>query len=161
MAEKITIAEMKLLINKGIIKKGTIVQILNKDYIDYKIEEILHFNDDEEYVFKLKKLENSDKVMVRQSYITGIEHMNPKRFVEAYSVDDELNTIEINDKTNVSKNVIGKKEASINNIQLKNGMKVILHNDVIKRMNNKPLNVKGVGDSIKLVAPRGRPRKNV
>ena len=78
MAEKITIDEMKLLINKGIVKKGTIVQILNKDYIDYKIEEILHFNDDEEYVFKLKKLENSDKVMVRQSYITGIEHMDVK-----------------------------------------------------------------------------------
>lgn len=160
MTEKITVDEMKLLIDKNIIKKGTIVQILNKDYIDYKIEEILYLNDEEEYVFKLKKLENSDKVMVRQSYITGIEHMNLKRFIEAYSVDDEISTINILKRTNVGKSVLNKKEAVLNGIKLSNGIKIILHHDSNNKMNNKPLTVKGVGDSIKLVAPRGRPKKN-
>lgn len=158
MSENITAEEMKLLIDKNIIKVGTIVQIRNNNYVDYAIQKILY--SDNQYIFYLKNLDTLVESIVKQEYITGIEHMNLKRFIEAYSVDDEISTINILKRTNVGKSVINKKEAVLNGIKLTNGIKIILHHDSNIRMNNKPLTVKGVGDSIKLVAPRGRPKKN-
>ena len=82
------------------------------------------------------------------------------RIMEAYLVDDELNTHDIIRKTDVLNNVIGKKTAKVAGIQLENGIKLVLHKDITEKYNNKILTVSGVGSSIKLTAPRGRPKKN-
>ena len=86
--------------------------------------------------------------------------MDVERIIQAYEVNDELNTYDVKEKTDVEETVIGKEEAILNGIELDDGMRFIFHNDVNQKYNNKTLTVSGVGSSIKLSAPRGRPKKN-
>jgi hypothetical protein len=109
-------------------------------------------------------MNEKDKV-IPYTKIWVIEDMTLERIIQAYCVDDELNIIEIDDETDVKKDIIGVYEYVFKTsdgriIELKDGMKMIFHNDVSDKYRNRLLTVKGVGESIKLVAQRGRPKKN-
>ena len=160
MKEKITRKQYLWLVDKGIIHEGMMINLNNCDYIDYKITKIFPCR----YVNEMPKLQvqnmEDDKLgLAAYNSITGIEYMDADRFVQAYEVDDEMTMINVIKKTNVEKTIIGKKNAKVNGQELEDGMKIFLHNDSNPKFCNKPLTVKGTGDSIKLIAPRGRPKK--
>ena len=157
MSNNVSKEQFNLLVDKGILHKGGFIQLFSDIGADYKILDILNEN---EYKFNVYNIDTRKSKIVPQSDIQIIEDMAIDRIMEAYLVDEELNTHDIIKKTDVAKTVIGKKNASISGIELEDGMKLVLHNDKTTNYNNKILTVSGVGSSIKLSAPRGRPRKN-
>lgn len=149
--------KIKLLIDKGIIKVNEYLQLYNDEFGDYRIVQIIS---GDVYKFLVKNLDTYVLKTIEQSQIKSIDDMDIERIIKAYEVDDELNTYNIIIKTNVDKDVIGKETSKINGIELEDGMHIILHNDVNEKYNGKILTVSGVESSIKLTAPRGRPKKN-
>ena len=153
MKEKISKEQFAWLVDKGIIHEGMIVNLNGCDYVDFKIMKINDTN------LEVKNMENDLLMNTSYNTISSIEYMDIDRFVKAYEVDDEMNMVDVIKKTNVEKTIIGKKSAKINGVELSDGSKIFLHNDSNPKFCNKPLTVKGVGSSIKLIAPRGRPKK--
>ena len=156
----LTKEQMEFLVNKGVLKEGIFIMIENEPYVDYKILGI-----DEDYNLTIRDIMNEKDKVIPYTKIWVIEDMTLERIIQAYCVDDELNIIEINDKTDVKKDIIGVCEYVFKTsdgriIELEDGMKMIFHNDVNDKYRNKVLTVKGVSSSINLVAPRGRPKKN-
>lgn len=151
--EKISKEQYLWLVDKGIIHEGMMVNLNGCDYVDFKI---IKLNDTK---LEVKNMENDLLLNTTYKSITSIEYMDIDRFVKAYEVDDEMNMVDVIKKTNVEKTIIGKKSAKINGVELSDGSKIFLHNDSNPKFCNKPLTVKGVGSSIKLIAPRGRPKK--
>ena len=151
--EKISKEQYLWLVDKGIIHEGMMVNLNGCDYVDFKIMKI---NDTK---LEVRNMENDLLMNTTYNTLTSIEYMDIDRFVKAYEVDDEMNMVNVIKKTNVEKTIIGKKSAKINGIELTDGSKIFLHNDSNPKFCNKPLTVKGVGSSIKLIAPRGRPKK--
>lgn len=156
----LTKEQMEFLINKGVLKDGIFIMIENEPYVDYKILGI-----DEDYNLTIRDIMNEKDKVIPYTKIWVIEDMTLDRIIQAYSVDDELNIIEIDDETDVKKDIIGVYEYVFKTsdgriIELKDGMKMIFHNDVSDKYRNRLLTVKGVSESIKLVAQRGRPKKN-
>lgn len=155
--------EVNFLVEKGVIKNNSMVQICNQVYPgmkvpDYKIMK-LYQNGNNWVDMTVKNIETDVNYKLPINRIVAIDDMKVERMVQAYSVEDELNTIDVIKKTNVNKTIVGKKSVKVNGTQLEDGMRLFLHNDSDKRMNNKVLTVRGVGSSIVLVAPRGRPKK--
>lgn len=157
MSNNLSKEQFNLLVEKGILHKNGFVQLYDDKGTDYKILDIL---DKDEYNFYVKNIDTKECKTISQKMIEIIEDMPIDRIMEAYLVDDELNTHDIIRKTDVLNNVIGKKTAKVAGIQLENGIKLVLHKDITEKYNNKILTVSGVGSSIKLTAPRGRPKKN-
>lgn len=153
MKEKISKEQYLWLVDKGIIHEGMMVNLNGCDYVDFKI---IKLNDTK---LEVKNMENDLLLNTTYNTLTSIEYMDIDRFVKAYEVDDEMNMVDVIKKTNVEKTIIGKKSAKINGVELSDGSKIFLHNDLNPKFCNKPLTVKGVGSSIKLIAPRGRPKK--
>lgn len=153
MKEKISKEQYLWLVDKGIIHEGMMVNLNGCDYVDFKI---IKLNDTK---LEVKNMENDSLLNTTYNTLTSIEYMDIDRFVKAYEVDDEMNMVDVIKKTNVEKTIIGKKSAKINGVELTDGSKIFLHNDLNPKFCNKPLTVKGVGSSIKLIAPRGRPKK--
>ena len=151
--EKISKEQYLWLVDKGIIHEGMMVNLNGCDYVDFKI---IKLNDTK---LEVKNMENDLLLNTTYNTISSIEYMDIDRFVKAYEVDDEMNMVDVIKKTNVEKTIIGKKSAKINGVELSDGSKIFLHNDSNPKFCNKPLTVKGVGSSIKLIAPRGRPKK--
>ena len=156
----LTKEQMEFLVNKGVLKEGIFIMIENEPYVDYKILGI-----DEDYNLTIRDIMNEKDKVISYKKICVIEDMTLDRIIQAYSVDDELNIIEIDDKTDVKKDIIGVYEYVFKTsdgriIELEDGMKIVFHNDVSDKYRNRLLTVKGVGESIKLVAQRGRPKKN-
>jgi len=149
--------KIKLLIDKGIIKVNEYLQLYDDEFGDYRIAQIIS---GDVYKFLVKNLDTYALKTIEQNQIKSIDDMDIERIIKAYEVDDELNTYNVVKKTDVDKDVIGKKTATLNGIELEDGMRIILHNDVNKKYNGKVLTVSGVESSIKLTAPRGRPKKN-
>lgn len=145
--------QINLLINKGIVKKGIFINVFEDDF-DYRITDINDTN------FVLLNVDTKQSKTISYKDIRNIEDMDVERILQAYMVDDELSTHHIKNETNISKNVLGKKHAKIDDVDLEDGIKFILYNDSTSKFNNKILTVSGVGSSIKLSAPRGRPKKN-
>ena len=156
----LTKEQMEFLVNKGVLKEGIFIMVENEPYVDYKILSI-----DENYNLTIRDIMNEKDKVIPYTKIWVIEDMTLDRIIQAYSVDDELNIIEIDDETDVKKDIIGVYEYVFKTsdgriIELKDGMKMIFHNDVNDKYRNRLLTVKGVSESIKLVAQRGRPKKN-
>lgn len=156
----LTKEQMEFLVNKGVLKDGIFIMIENEPYVDYKI-----LNIDKEYNLRIRDIMNEKDKVIPYTKICVIEDMTLDRIMQAYCVDDELSIIEINDETDVKKDIIGVCEYVFKTsdgriIELEDGMKIIFHNDVNDKYRNRLLTVKGVGESIKLVAQRGRPKKN-
>ena len=157
MLNNLTTNQFRLLVNKGIIKENGYLQLYDDELGDYRISKIISGS---VYKFLVKNLDTYAMKTVEQNQIKSIEDMDVERIIQAYEVNDELNTYDVKEKTDVEETVIGKEEAILNGIELDDGMRFILHNDVNQKYNNKTLTVSGVGSSIKLSAPRGRPKKN-
>ena len=156
----LTKEQMEFLVNKSVLKEGIFIMIENEPYVDYKILGI-----DEDYNLTIRDIMNEKDKVIPYTKIWVIEDMTLERIIQAYCVDDELNIIEINDKTDVKKDIIGVCEYVFKTsdgriIELEDGMKMIFHDDISDKYRNRLLTVKGVGESIKLVAQRGRPKKN-
>lgn len=156
----LTKEQMEFLVNKGVLKDGIFIMVENEPYVDYKILGI-----DKEYNLTIRDIMNEKDKVIPYTKIWVIEDMTLERIIQAYCVDDELNIIEIDDETDVKKDIIGKYEYVFKTsdgriIELEDGMKMIFHNDVSDKYRNRLLTVKGVSESIKLVAQRGRPKKN-
>lgn len=156
----LTKEQMEFLVNKGVLKEGIFIMIENEPYVDYKILSI-----DEGYNLTIRDIMNEKDKVIPYTKICVIEDMTLERIIQAYSVDDELNIIEIDDETDVKKDIIGVCEYVFTTsdgriIELADGDKIVFHNDVNDKYRNRLLTVKGVGESIKLVAQRGRPKKN-
>lgn len=154
---EITPEQFELLIKKQIVKEQIFIQLYGDEF-DYRILKVN--KGDDGYSFVVRNIDTRDNKTISYKDIRIIEDMSIDRIMDAYLVDEELNTYDIVKKTDVCKNVIGKKNCTINGVELENGMKLVLHNDKTVNYNNKVLTVNGVGSSIKLSAPRGRPRKN-
>lgn len=158
--ERITKEQYMWLVSKGIIHEGMMVNLNNCNHIDYKITKIFPCQHENAMpAVEVQNMEDDRLGIATYQSITSIEYMDINRFVQAYEVDDEMNMIDVIKKTNVEKSIIGKKTATVNGNKLKDGMKIFLHNDSNPKFCNKPLTVKGTGSSIKLIAPRGRPKK--
>lgn len=113
-------------------------------------------------IFTLMKVSDMvGTIDVPYTYITEIGYMNIPSIVDAYELAEDKQIIEIVGVSDVIMNVLGKENATINGIVLTDGMRIILHDDVNMKYNNKVLTVRGVGESIELVANRGRPKKSV
>lgn len=155
----LTKEQMEFLVNKGVLKDGIFIMIENEPYVDYKILGI-----DKEYNLTIRDIMNEKDKVIPYTKICVIEDMTLDRIMQAYCVDDELSIIEINDETDVKKDIIGKTEAdvvsTIGKVSIEEGMKIVFHNDISDKYRNRVLTVKIVDNAIKLVAPRGRPKKN-
>jgi len=155
----LTKEQMEFLVNKGVLKDGIFIMIENEPYVDYKILGI-----DKEYNLTIRDIMNEKDKVIPYTKICVIEDMTLDRIMQAYCVDDELSIIEINDETDVKKDIIGKTEAdvvsTIGKVSIEEGMKIVFHNDISDKYRNRVLTVKIVENKIKLVAPRGRPKKN-
>lgn len=156
----LTTEQMGFLVNKGVLKEGIFIMVENEPWVDYKI-----LNIDEEFNLTIKDISNDKDKVIPYTKICVIEDMTLDRIMQAYSVDDELSIVEVSDETDVKKDIIGVYEYVFKTsdgkiIELEDGMKIIFHNDVNPKYRNRVLTVKGVGSSINLVAPRGRPKKN-
>lgn len=147
--------QFDLLLKKQIVKEDIFIQIYGDEF-DYRILKIK----DNGKLFTVKNIDTKEDKQITFNDIRIIEDMPIDRIMEAYLVDEELNTLDIIKKTDVCKTIIGKKKCSIDGNELEDGMKIVLHNDKTEKYNNKVLTVSGVGSSIKLSAPRGRPKKN-
>lgn len=160
---KLTKEQFGLLIKHNVIRENTFVitSIYKNEFRVVTVEET-----DDGYNLLLKNVDDATKqCKVSYKMIDTIDDMNINRVIQAYSIDDELSIIEINDETDVERDMIGSYEYIFKTsdgriIELEDGMKIIFHNDATPKYKNKVLTVKGVGDSIKMVAPRGRPKKN-
>lgn len=155
----LTKEQMEFLVNKGVLKDGIFIMIENEPYVDYKILGI-----DKKYNLTIRDIMNEKDKVIPYTKICVIEDMTLDRIMQAYCVDDELSIIEINDETDVKKDIIGKTEAdvvsTIGKVSIEEGMKIVFHNDISDKYRNRILTVKIVDNAIKLVAPRGRPKKN-
>ena len=158
MLNNLTKEQFDLLVSKNIIQENGYFRIYGDNNGDYRINEIIKENDC--YKFSVKNIDTMRDSIINQNQISAIEDMSIYRIMEAYMVDEELNTHDIIKKTDIAKNIIGQKYAKIDGIELVDGDKLILHKDVNEKYNGKVLTVSGVGSSIKLSAPRGRPKKN-
>lgn len=159
---KLTKEQFKFLMERNIIKVNDFVTI-GCSKMDYKITDIKETEDSYHVSLHLVDAPNR-RVKVEHKMIEAIDDMNIERIMQAYSVDDELSIVEIDEETDVANTIVGQTFCTYvspqRKIDLEDGMKFIFHNDVNSKYRNKVLTVKGVGDSIKLVAPRGRPKKN-
>lgn len=155
----LTKEQMEFLVNKGVLKDGIFIMIENEPYVDYKILGI-----DEEYNLTIRDIMNEKDKVIPYTKICVIEDMTLDRIIQAYCVDDELSLIEVDCETNVVEDIIGKEETYIETtmgkISIEEGMKIVFHNDITDKYRNRVLTVKIVENKIKLVAPRGRPKKN-
>ena len=155
----LTKEQMEFLVNKGVLKEGIFIMIENEPYVDYKILSI-----DENYNLTIRDISCNEDKAISYTKIWVIEDMPLDRIIQAYCVDDELSLIEVNCETNVVEDIIGKEEAfietTIGKISIEEGMKIVFHNDITDKYRNRVLTVKIVENKIKLVAPRGRPKKN-
>lgn len=160
---KLTKEQFGLLIKHNVIRENTFVitSIYKNEFRVVTVEET-----DDGYNLLLKNVDDATKqCKVSYKMIDTIDDMNINRVIQAYSIDDELSIIEINDETDVERDMIGSYEYIFKTsdgriIELEDGMKIIFHNDATPKYKNKVLTVKGVGSAIKMVAPRGRPKKN-
>lgn len=161
---KLSKEQFKTLIKHKVIKENTFVttSIYKNEFRISFIEET-----DDGYNITLKNIDDPTKqCKLSHTMIDTVDDMNIDRVIQAYSIDDELSIIEINDESDVGKDIVGSFEYVFKTsdgriIELEDGMKIIFHNDANPKYKNKVLTVKGVGSAIKMVAPRGRPKKNV
>jgi hypothetical protein len=154
--------KMIFLLRNKLLKRGSRVKIKDDKFNEHIVHSLQLKNG--KYYFLVVNTRSGQQKLIPQDYILTIDDMTIDRIIEAYSVDDEIRIIEIDEKTDVANTIIGQTFCTYvspqRKIDLEDGMKIIFHNDVNPKYRNKVLTVKGVGEYIKLIAPRGRPRKN-
>ena len=125
---------------------------------EYFIDKIFKLNGDVRFL--VTKLDESVSYNISYKQISIIAGQSIDEILEAYDMG-ENSIIEISYETDVMNDIVGKEEAELDGKDLDEGMRLILHNDKTEKMNNKILNVKYDDKGLlKLVANRGRPKKN-
>lgn len=158
MSNILKLSEAQEFVKRGVLAKNVEVGITNFRN-DFFIDKICQLNGDIRFI--VTSLDEACKCNVNYRQITKIAGQPIDKILEAYDLG-ENKVIEFTTLTNVMEDVIGKEEAEIDGIELDEGMRIILHSDITAKMNNKILNVKYDDKGLlKLVANRGRPKKNI
>lgn len=136
-------------------KYSTDEWIINKFKIDENKKEIL---------FDVIKCDeavanNREPVWIPYNWIKEISNMPIECLLEAYDMAESNKIVEVYLETDIEKDIIGKEEAELEGYELYDGLKFIFYKDKNEKYCGKTLTVKGVGESIRFVANRGRPRK--
>lgn len=141
------------LIRNGVIKKGAEVSFnLSGKVYDSNVIKVLKKGS--KILFK-----TFNNIMFESKDILTIDGMDPFRLFEAHSEDNDV--VNIFCETNVEKDVINKKDISLDNIKLYDGLRIKLHNDINKKFNNRIFTIKNIDDKITFIGQRGRPRKKL
>lgn len=155
--------DLKQLIEHNIVKKNTLVTLLNdRTMREYRVIQVL----EEDGMAKLiiKPFDERKLYKVSHKIIDTIDGQEAMYLQEIYELDIDP-PITISEETNINemmnkKGIIEGESPKINNIELKEGMRIILTNDADENMNDKILTVKIVDNGVKLVGNRGRPKKS-
>ena len=155
--------DLKQLIEHNIVKKNTLVTLLNdRTMREYRVIQVL----EEDGIAKLiiKPFDERKLYKVSHKIIDTIDGQEAMYLQEIYELDIDP-PITISEETNINemmnkKGIIEEENPKINNIELKEGMRIILTNDADENMNDKILTVKIVDNGVKLVGNRGRPKKS-
>ena len=155
--------DLKQLIEHNIVKKNTLVTLLNdRTMREYRVIQVL----EEDGIAKLiiKPFDERKLYKVSHKIIDTIDGQEAMYLQEIYELDIDP-PITISEETNINemmnkKGIIEGESPKINNIKLKEGMRIILTNDSDENMNDKILTVKIVDNGVKLVGNRGRPKKS-
>ena len=136
-------------------KYSTDEWIVNKFKIDENKKEIL---------FDVVNCEtaitnNCEPVWIPYNWIKEVSNMPIECLLEAYDMAESNRIVEVYLETDIEKDIIGKEEAELEGYELYDGLKFIFYKDKNEKYCGKLLTVKGVGESIRFVANRGRPRK--
>jgi hypothetical protein len=102
---------------------------------------------------------NREPVWIPYNWIKEISNMPIECLLEAYDMVESNRIVEVYLETDIEKDIIGKEEAELEGYELYDGLKFIFYKDKNEKYCGKTLTVKGVGESIRFVANRGRPRK--
>lgn len=155
--------DLKQLIEHNIVKKNTLVTLLNdRTMREYRVIQVL----EEDGIAKLiiKPFDERKLYKVSHKIIDTFDGQEAMYLQEIYELDIDP-PITISEETNINemmnkKGIIEGESPKINNIELKEGMRIILTNDADENMNDKILTVKIVDNGVKLVGNRGRPKKS-
>lgn len=158
----LTVEQTLKLVEKGVLIKNSSHLIINKlsvnDIDEYMIDKV--YKSATSIKFKVIRVKDLSSAIIDCTQIKKIGDMSIEKILNAYEIGE--NSIEeIDIKTDVLNEVIGKKSAIIDGFELKEGMKFIFENDVTPKYCNRVLKVKFVNGLIQLVANRGRPKKFV
>lgn len=157
MTKILKLNEAQEFVNRGVLEHNVEIGITNFKG-EYFIDKIFQLNGDVRFL--VTKLDESVSYNISYKQISIIAGQSIDDILEAYDMG-ENSIIEIDTETDVMNDVVGKEEAELNGKDLDEGMRLILHNDKTEKMNNKILNVKYDDKGLlKLVANRGRPKKN-
>ena len=157
MTKILKLNEAQEFVNRGVLEHNVEIGITNFKG-EYFIDKILKLNGD--VWFSVTKLDESVSCNISYKQISAIAGQSIDDILEAYDMG-ENSIIEISYETDVMNDIVGKEEAELDGKDLDEGMRLILHNDKTEKMNNKILNVKYDDKGLlKLVANRGRPKKN-
>lgn len=157
MTKILKLNEAQEFVNRGVLEHNVEIGITNFKG-EYFIDKIFKLNGDVR--FSVTKLDESVSCNISYKQISAIAGQSIDDILEAYDMG-ENSIIEISYETDVMNDIVGKEEAELDGKDLDEGMRLILHNDKTEKMNNKILNVKYDDKGLlKLVANRGRPKKN-
>lgn len=157
MTKILKLNEAQEFVNRGVLEHNVEIGITNFKG-EYFIDKIFQLNGDVRFL--VTKLDESVSYNISYKQISIIAGQSIDDILEAYDMG-ENSIIEIDTETDVMNDIVGKEEAELNGKELDEGMRLILHNDKTEKMNNKILNVKYDDKGLlKLVANRGRPKKN-
>ena len=155
--------DLKQLIEHNIVKKNTLVTLLNdRTMREYRVIQVLEEDGIEKLI--IKPFDERKLYKVSHKIIDTIDGQEAMYLQEIYELDIDP-PITISEETNINemmnkKGIIEGESPKINNIKLKEGMRIILTNDSDENMNDKILTVKIVDNGVKLVGNRGRPKKS-
>lgn len=157
MTKILKLNEAQEFVKRGVLEHNVEIGITNFKG-EYFIDKIFQLNGDVRFL--VTKLDESVSYNISYKQISIIAGQSIDDILEAYDMG-ENSIIEISYETDVMNDVVGKEEAELDGKDLDEGMRLILHNDKTEKMNNKILNVKYDDKGLlKLVANRGRPKKN-
>lgn len=139
----------------SLLKNITLLGIKGKEVVYYDC-----LDDKQKIAFKISK--NSDKIYgINTELIETIDNMNVERYLESCDImedNTDLNAI-IQEETDVVNELEGTNLTEYHGIKLIENMFITFKNDKSKDYNFKRYSVSGVGENIKLMRNRGRPKK--
>lgn len=148
--------DLKQLIEHNIVKKNTLVTLLNdRTMREYRVIQVLEEDGIEKLI--IKPFDEKKLYKINHSYINTIDGQEAMYLQEAFELDIEP-PITISEKTNINK-IISKHKFNVNGVILDEGVRIILTNDTDKKLNNRILTVRKIDGGIKLVGSRGRPKR--
>lgn len=155
MTKLLTEKEALMLIKRGILANNTQISVKNNKtnkMMDCYVIKLMRVNS--RIMVRAKTMDDSITIVAPIDCVLMIDGQSIESIISAYTDTDEV--ITITEPTDAA-NIEGKK---LGNIDLEDGMRVILQNDATESLNGKVLNVRIANDgSVKLVGNRGRPRK--